>query len=107
VGTADVAISTLDKTFEAIDLPPPVLLKIDVQGYEVEVLRGATELLRRVKHAVIEASLTPMYQGETLFEGVESFMGECGFRFESSVGNLKNPSTGEILQIDALFHRVQ
>jgi FkbM family methyltransferase len=106
VGLADVAISTLDKLFEGIDLLRPVLLKIDVQGYEANVLRGAANLLKRIDHAVIEASLKPMYEGETLFEGLEALMREFGFRFECSVGSLKEPATGEILQIDALFHRI-
>jgi FkbM family methyltransferase len=106
VGTLDVAVSTLDKTFERIDLPRPILLKIDVQGYEAKVLKGAANLLKGIDHAVIEASLKPMYEGETLFDGLADLMKAFGFRFKATVGQLPDPSSGEILQIDALFERV-
>jgi FkbM family methyltransferase len=106
VGMVDVAISTLDKTFEGIDLPRPILLKIDVQGYEAKVLEGAANLLKGIDHAVIEASLKPMYEGETLFDGLADLMKAFGFRFKATVGQLIEPSSGEILQIDALFERV-
>jgi len=105
VGMAEVAISTLDNTFQGIDLPRPVLLKIDVQGYEAKVLRGATNLLKRIDHAVIEASLKPMYEGETLFDELADLMKSFGFTFKGKVGQLFDPSNGEILQIDALFER--
>jgi FkbM family methyltransferase len=106
VGMVDVQISTLDKTFEDIDLPRPILLKLDVQGYEAKVLAGATNLLKSVDHAVIEASLKPMYEGETLFDGLADLMTAFGFRFKATVGQLFDPSSGEILQVDALFERV-
>jgi hypothetical protein len=55
---------------------------------------------------VIEASLKSMYEGEMLFDGLEALMREFGFRFDCPVGSLKEPATSEILQIDALFHRI-
>lgn len=100
-----VRISTLDKIFSNIELAAPVLLKLDVQGYEAQVLRGAAETLKRVDYVVLEASFKPMYEGEMLFMDVVRQMEACGFSFLRPVGWLNDPNTGEIIQMDALFQR--
>jgi FkbM family methyltransferase len=98
-------VSTLDRVFADVELRRPVLLKLDVQGYEVQVLRGGVETLRRVDYVVLEASFKPMYEGEPLFMDVVRWMEGRGFRFERPVGWLAAPRSGEILQLDALFVR--
>jgi len=45
---------TLDTVRRMKNLPFPDLLKIDVQGCEVDILRGATEILQNVKHLIVE-----------------------------------------------------
>ncbi len=98
-------VSTLDRVFADTELEPPVLLKLDVQGYEAQVLRGGVETLKRVDYAVLEASFKPMYEEESLFMDIVQIMEEQGFRFERPVGWLAAPGSGEILQMDALFVR--
>jgi FkbM family methyltransferase len=98
-----VEVSTLDRIFELIDLAPPVLLKLDVQGYEAKVLLGGVKTLQRVDYVVLEASLRPMYEGEVLFLDLVRLMAAYGFRFLRPVGWLTDRKTGEVLQIDALF----
>lgn len=105
IGTIQVKISTLDKIFADIELPSPVLLKLDVQGYEAQALRGAAETLKRVDYVVLEASFKPMYEGEMLFMDIVRLMEGCGFVFLRPVGLLPDPRTGEIFQMDALFGR--
>ena len=104
--TAEVHLRTLDSLFAPIDLRPPVLLKLDVQGYEALVLRGGSETLRRISYVILEASFKPMYEGEILFLDLVQLMEEYGFRFSRPVGALQHPVTGEVLQIDALFEAV-
>ncbi len=100
-----VKASTLDRIFELIDLAPPVLLKLDVQGYEAKVLLGGVKTLRRVDYVVLEASLRPMYDGEVLFLDLVRVMAGYGFRFLRPVGWLADRETDEVLQMDALFER--
>lgn len=100
-----VQLSTLDRVFANVEFKSPVLLKLDVQGYEVQTLRGAVETLRRVDYVVLEASFKPMYEGELLFMDTVRIMEQQGFRFERPVGWLSEPGNGEILQMDALFVR--
>jgi FkbM family methyltransferase len=105
VKTISVNLSTLDKVFNAITLEPPVLLKLDVQGYESTTLRGGRDTLKRVDYVILEASFKPMYEGEMLFMDIVRLMAEYGFQFLRPVGWLSEPKTGEILQMDALFKR--
>ena len=100
-----VKVSTLDKVFGDVELQHPVLLKLDVQGYELQVLRGGRDLLTRVDYVLLEASFKPMYQGEPIFVEIEKRMREFGFEFLRPVGFLRAPKTGEFLQMDALFQR--
>jgi FkbM family methyltransferase len=100
-----VKVSTLDRVFARTNFPSPILLKLDVQGYEAQTLRGAVEILKRVDYVVLETSFKPMYEGELLFMDVAQMMEEQGFQFERPVGWLAAPENGEILQMDALFAR--
>lgn len=103
INTITVKVSTLDQVFADAEFQPPVLLKLDVQGYEAQVLRGGVNLLKRVDYAVVEASFKPMYEGELLFMDVIRIMEEQQFRFERPVGWCVAPKTGEIIQTDCLF----
>ncbi len=60
-------VSTLDRVFADVEFRSPVLLKLDVQGYEAQTLRGGVETLKRIDYVVLEASFKPMYEGELLF----------------------------------------
>jgi FkbM family methyltransferase len=101
-----VEVSTLDKVFEGVEMQHPVLLKLDVQGYELQVLLGGQELLAHVDYVLLEASFKPMYQGEPVFVDIEKKMREFGFEFLRPVGFLRAPKTGEFLQMDALFQKL-
>jgi len=105
--TISVKVSTLDDVFNSIELKSPVLLKLDVQGYEAQTLRGGLETLQRVDYVILEASFKQMYEGELLFMDIVGLMEGYGFHFLRPVGWLSNPKTGEILQLDALFERVK
>lgn len=101
----DIKLSTLDKVFATVEFQSPVLLKLDVQGYEMQTLRGGVETLKRVDYVVLEASFEPLYEREPLFMDIVRMMEEQGFRFERPVGWLEASASGEILQMDALFVR--
>ena len=105
VGSIEVPLSTLDHEFDARPLAAPVLLKLDVQGYEPSVIEGATQLLKRVEYVLLEASLSPLYEGELTFMQVVRLMESYDFTFLRPLDWLKDPETGEVLQMDALFGR--
>jgi FkbM family methyltransferase len=82
-----------------------VLLKLDVQGFEMEALAGAARLLTtQVRYVYVEASFTELYLGQGLAHEVIRFLDAQEF----SLVSMANPtvSDGQVLQADFLFvHR--
>ena len=56
------------------------LLKIDVQGYEMEVLRGAPRTLQQVKALLVEVNYAPHYEGAVSFDDVHTFLHSADFQ---------------------------
>lgn len=82
-----------------------MFLKIDVQGYELPVLKGATDVLRRTSGVQLELSFIPLYEGQTLFSELIDWMAAKGFAVWGIVPGLVDGSTGRMLQVDAVFFR--
>ena len=82
-----------------------VMLKIDVQGYEMEALRGASETLRQVAALELELSLRELYEGQALLPQVWSFLDQIGFSLAWIERGFVDPSSALLLQIDGLFLR--
>jgi len=82
-----------------------VLLKLDVQGYEDQVLKGAMKTLPRVQGIQIETSLEPLYEGELVFEEMLKKIEGMGFELYDLVPGFRNNKTGQLLQVDCIFFR--
>jgi FkbM family methyltransferase len=101
----EVDVERLDGLRGRLRLQPKVLLKIDVQGSELALLRGARETLEEVDFVLVEVSLEPLYEGEASFAQIHGLLAELGFRYAGSFDQLLSPLDGRILQQDALFVR--
>jgi FkbM family methyltransferase len=80
-----------------------ILLKIDTQGYEMHVLRGATGLLSRVVAIQLELSLVPMYSGAPTFLEMVSYADESGFDLFGIVPEFRDKQSGRLFQVDGFF----
>jgi FkbM family methyltransferase len=106
VGTETVEVTTIDDLWDEIvgDARKP-FLKLDVQGYELETLRGATKNLSKLHGIQTELSLVPLYEGGPLWLEVIEFMREHGFHIAGLEAGYTDPESGEMLQADGIFVR--
>ena len=86
-----VAVRALDEALGGRPLARPALLKIDVQGFELEVLKGAGVLLREIDAVLIECSFVEFYSGQAIFDDVYRMMGAHGFQL---LGGVVSAATG-------------
>lgn len=80
-------------------------LKIDVQGSELDVLRGAGDLLDRIDAVEVELSLARLYEGAPLFPEVLAYLESQGFVLLWLEPVFSDPATGRLLQLDGVFAR--
>jgi FkbM family methyltransferase len=82
-----------------------IVLKIDTQGYEREVLLGATELLHRVAAIQLELSLIQLYECSPTLAEMVPFVEDLGFELFNIAPGFKDVRTGRLLQADGFFVR--
>ncbi|MDZ7957617.1 MAG: FkbM family methyltransferase [Aulosira sp. DedQUE10] len=99
----NVKIEKLDVVAQQILLTEPLLIKIDVQGYEDKVLAGGESTIKRAKLIIIETSFTSLYKDQPLFEDIYSQLKKFGFVYAGTFDQLYNPLNGKILQADSIF----
>lgn len=105
VGSETVTIRRLDDVVkeEGLDFDGPVMLKLDVQGFELSVLRGALETLPRVSMLQCELALIPSYEGGATFVEVREFLRARGFVLAHLIDGHVNHETGELREMDGIF----
>jgi FkbM family methyltransferase len=96
---------TLDSLVAEHNLSGPFLLKADVQGYELEVLRGADRTLIDTEVILLETSLMPYNAGSPLFAEVVSFMSDHGFVAYDFCSFWRRQSDDAAFQVDVIFVR--
>ncbi|MCX7807467.1 MAG: FkbM family methyltransferase, partial [Deltaproteobacteria bacterium] len=89
---------------EQIKLEEEILIKLDVQGYEDRVLRGATRLLQKAKAVIAEVNFDKFYEDQATFWDIAILLRECGYDY---VGNWSQSIAldGHVTFIDAVFVR--
>jgi len=82
-----------------------IMLKIDAQGYEMEVLKGTINSMHQLKIIQLEMSLVSLYKGEVLFLEMCQFIYSLGFRLFSLENGFSDSLTGQLMQVDGIFVR--
>lgn len=106
VGRECVQMLRLDQAAaEAVDAATRPFLKIDTQGYEGEVLKGAAGILDRVIGIQLEISLVPLYDGGSTFADLLQMMERAGFAPYALLPGFTDLQSGRMLQVDGIFFR--
>lgn len=98
-------MDTLDSLTDSAALRAPLLLKLDVQGFELEVLKGGSRTLKLSEVVIMEVSLLPYNDGAPSFAGVVAFMNEEGFVAFDFCGQFRRESDHALFQTDVVFVR--
>jgi FkbM family methyltransferase len=93
VSTISVPMTTLDKFTANTVFARPDFLKLDVQGYELEVLRGGELALASAEAVLMEVNLLGILDGAPLFHEATQFMSERGFQVYDICTFFRRPTT--------------
>lgn len=107
VTSEEIQVEMLDEVLPQMGMAPnqDLALKIDTQGYEAEVLAGATTTLARIQLIFTELSLVPLYAGAPTFEQMYSRLVDAGFRCVGLSHEFSDRVSGEMLQVNGTFVR--
>jgi FkbM family methyltransferase len=79
------------------------LIKIDVQGSEIDIINGGLDIIKEAKGILMEVSLMEYNQNAPTKDFVYEYMDNLGFTPVELIGNLNHPLTYELIQQDILF----
>jgi len=94
---------TLDSLVEDLKLKPPFLLKIDVQGAELDVLSGFEKHLQETEFVLLEVSLFKFFEGGPQLHDVVEFMRSRGFVAYDIYDLQYRPLDNALSQVDMAF----
>jgi len=100
-----VPVTTLDSLVAEGSVAPPELVKIDVEGYELEALRGGESLFRTAQVFIVESSLFCQEGLRSTFQEVLQFMREREFVLYDFAEFWRRPSDGALTLVDGVFTR--
>jgi FkbM family methyltransferase len=103
IGTLKVPVKKLDDLKSEWQEYSRILLKIDVQGFELSVLKGSTETLKNCVYVYVECSEIELYVGQALYRDVANFLNQQGFKLQSRC--TETVVDGKLIQADYLFVR--
>lgn len=99
-----VTVRRLDSVFDSfVKDGESVLLKMDVQGFERQVLEGARESMPRIGAIQLEAALAPLYEGEATLLELVRLVVDRGYELWSITPGLIDHRSGRLLQADCVF----
>lgn len=99
-----IQVNRIDDVLKDVALPEPILIKLDVQGFELSALRGMPDLLQRARYVYAEVSFRELYKGQPLADEVVGWLANAGFRLAGAY-NPTIASDGSAIQADFIFRK--
>jgi len=101
--TERIQVRRADDVLREVLLDNDILVKIDVQGYEDKVLKGAREVLAKAKIVICEICYEELYKNQELFHTLYTTLSEMGYRYAGNLEQYYNNETGIPLYADGIF----
>ena len=105
-GSEMIYENTLESVMDINKILEPSLLKIDVQGYEMEVLKGSHSYLKKFTYIYCECSYLSLYEDQPLASDIVEFLSKNSFELDG-IYNTCYTKEGTAIQSDFLFKRIQ
>ena len=84
-----------------------LMVKVDVQGTEIDVLKSLNNNIKKFKLVQIELSLHEMYEQQVLWKEIVGFMNDYNFDIWTIYPGYKKKSIGQLYQFDVIFYNKQ
>lgn len=98
-----IEMQTVDGLIESGQMTIPDIAKLDVQGFELEVLKGATKLFGKTEFFILEASFQNRHKSVPLIADVIQFMNERDYVVYDFAGFLRQPEDDALVECDICF----
>jgi len=98
-----IIVKKLDNIKQLQGIKRPVILKLDVQGFELEVLKGSLETLNLVDHIITEVSFAKVYKDQVMKDEIFDFLHSKSFYLNMKCNLSK--INGKPFQQDVLFSK--
>jgi FkbM family methyltransferase len=100
--TEVVEVRKLDTVFKGLQTEN-VYLKIDVQGFEKEVIEGGTNFLKQVKIVQVETALTSLYKNGSRLKDILELLIDCDFLPYNFTKGAADTEIGRLYELDMFF----
>ena len=105
IATERVRTARLDDLWEQLVGAGRPWIKLDVQGFEMHVLRGMGDRISEVRVVETELSLAALYDGAPSWREVVDWLEERGFALAGVEPGFEDTVSGRMLQFDGVFIR--
>lgn len=100
-----IKVKVLDEVIPVAQVNGGIFLKSDTQGYDLKVLKGADETLKKVQVLLVELSFIPIYEGMPTFQETCDFLKSKGFTPSGFFPVTKDKKTMAVIEMDGVFVR--
>ena len=104
MGEQKIDIRKLSKCLQVENIKSPSLLKIDVQGFELDCLRGVDDYLNLFEYIYVECSYVTLYENQALAPDVIKWLENRNYKFINKY-NLSYDDKNNLIQADLFFRK--
>ena len=100
----NVQLDRLDNIIKSHNIKKPALIKLDVQGFELEALKGAIKILKNIDYIITEISYKKIYHNQVSKKKLIKFLKKNHFSMKK-ITNITKLDNG-LFQADYLYKRI-